>query len=101
MTNIGAAECESIEDVRAEIDRIDRQVIALVGKRTEYVRAAARFKTSEADVRATGRFETMLRQRRAWAAEEGLSPDMVEKLYRDIVQYFIQEEMVHWKRTRG
>jgi isochorismate pyruvate lyase len=100
MTNTRAAECESIEDVRAEIDRIDRQVIALVGKRAEYVRAAARLKTSEADVRATERFETMLHQRRAWAAEEGLSPDMIEKLYRDMVQYFVREEMAHWKQTQ-
>ncbi|MCP4540687.1 MAG: isochorismate-pyruvate lyase, partial [Chloroflexi bacterium] len=53
MTRTRAAECESIEDVRAEIDR---QVIALIGKRAEYVRAAAKFKTSEADVKATGRF---------------------------------------------
>ncbi|MCP4537942.1 MAG: isochorismate-pyruvate lyase, partial [Chloroflexi bacterium] len=90
-------ECESIEDVRAEIDR---QVIALIGKRAEYVRAAAKFKTSEADVKATGRFETMLDQRCVWATEEDISPDMIEKLYRDIVQYFVREEMAHWKQTR-
>jgi isochorismate pyruvate lyase len=93
-------ECRSIEDVRAEIDCIDRQVIALIGKRAEYVRAAVKFKTSEADVRASERFEAMLHRRRAWAAEVGISPDIVEKLYRDIVQHFIREEMAHWKQTR-
>ena len=93
-------ECSSIDDVRAEIDRIDRQIVALIGERAGYVRAAAKFKTSAADVRAAERFEAMLRQRRAWAEERELDPDMIEKLYRDMVNHFIQQEMAHWKQKK-
>ena len=46
---------------------------------------------------APERFAAMLQMRRQWADEEGLDPDVVEKLYRDLVKYFISEEMVHWK----
>jgi isochorismate pyruvate lyase len=93
-------ECSSIDDIRAEIDRIDRQVVTLVGERAGYVRAAAKFKTNAADVRAAERFEAMLRQRRAWAEEQGLDPDMVEKLYRDMVNHFTQQEMTHWTQEQ-
>lgn len=93
-------ECANIGDIRAAIDRTDRQIIALIGERAGYVRAAAKFKTSAADVRAAERFEVMLHQRRAWAEEQGLNPDMVEKLYQDMVSHFIQQEMAHWKQEQ-
>jgi chorismate mutase-like protein len=88
-----------MDDVRTEIDRIDRQVIALIGERAGYVDAAAQLKRSETEVRAPDRVRTMLYQRRAWAQEEGLDPSLVEKLYHDMVQFFIYEEMTRWNRT--
>jgi isochorismate pyruvate lyase len=39
----------------------------------------------------------MLAKRREWAASEGLNPDAVEKLYTDLVNHFIEEEMARWK----
>jgi isochorismate pyruvate lyase len=93
-------ECNSIDDIRAEIDRIDRQIVALIGERAGYVQAATKFKTSAAGVRAVERFEAMLHQRRAWAEEQGLDPDMIEKLYRDMVNHFVQQEMAHWEQEQ-
>lgn len=89
--------CENITDIRIEIDRLDRQIIAIMGERFEYVNAASQFKTSETSVKAPERFQAMLQQRRAWAEEEGLNPDVIEKIYRDLVTYFIEEEMNRWK----
>ncbi len=91
-------ECTSMEEIRAEIDRLDRQVIALLAQRFAYVKAASKFKTSETGVRAPERVEAMLWQRRAWAEQEGLNADAIEQLYRDLVTYFIEEEMKHWNR---
>ena len=86
-------ECANIHEVREEIDIIDREVIDALSKRFKYVVAAARFKTSEASVRAPDRFHAMLQQRREWALESGLNPDVVENLYRDLVNYYIEEEL--------
>lgn len=94
-------ECANIDDVRAEIDRINQDVIALIGKRFQYVQAAAKFKTSTESVKAPERFTAMLRQRRHWAEQEGLSPDAIEKLYSDLVEYFISEEMTKWKTEKS
>ena len=86
-------ECANIHEVREEIDIIDREVIDALSKRFKYVVAAARFKTSEASVRAPDRFHAMLQQRREWALESGLNPDVVENLYRELVNYYIEEEL--------
>ena len=43
--------CADMGDIRAEIDRIDREVIALLGQRFQYVQAAAQFKTSAESVK--------------------------------------------------
>lgn len=90
-------ECANIHEVREEIDIIDREVIDALSKRFQYVIAAARFKTSEASVRAPDRFYAMLQQRREWAKESGLNPDVVENIYRALVNYYIEEELKHYK----
>lgn len=90
-------ECTNLFDIRAEIDRVDRDIIAAFGQRFDYVKAAAKFKTSEASVNAADRFAAMLEQRREWAVAEGLNPDVIEKLYRDLVTHFIEEEMKQWQ----
>ena len=89
-------ECDSLTEVRAAIDAIDREVIRLFGQRAQFVKSAARFKTSEADVAAPERFTAMLAARRQWAEQEGLSPDVMEQIYRDLVNYFIAREKEHW-----
>ncbi len=91
-----ANECLNIQEIRSEIDRIDSEIIAALGNRFEYVKAAAKFKTSQTSVKAPERFQAMLEQRRIWAEKEGLNPDVIEKLYRDLVNYFIDEEFKHY-----
>jgi len=93
-------ECENMADIRAEIDRLDRQVVALLGQRFAYVRAASKFKTSKTTVRAPERFQAMLKQRRIWAEEEGLNADAIEKMYQYLVNHFIDEEMKHWQQSK-
>ncbi len=93
-------ECGSLEEVRSQIDRIDEQIIRLIGERAGYVKAAARFKDSEHAVAAPDRFAAMLQVRRQWATREDLSPDVIEAIYRELVRYFIAEEKEHWRNSR-
>jgi len=94
-------QCQGMDDIRREIDALDRAVIALLGARFQYVLAASKFKTSAATVRAEERFKAMLATRRDWAAAEGLNPDAIEKMYSDLVQHFIAEEMKHWQAAQA
>lgn len=93
--------CSGMEDIRNEIDRIDRAVISMIGRRFQYVLAASKFKTSETAVRAPERFKAMLEKRREWAQTEGLDPDAIEKMYSDLVKHFIDEEMRRWRLSQA
>lgn len=86
-------ECTSIEDVRAAIDAIDQEIVRGLGLRFEYVKAVTRFKKTEADVRAPDRYHAVLQARRAWAQQAGLDPDVIEQMYRLLLEHFIAEEM--------
>jgi isochorismate pyruvate lyase len=90
-------DCNSLAEVRDAIDHVDEHIIALVGLRADYVRAAARFKTSEQKVAAPERQAAMLDARRRWAVREGLDADFIEKLYRDLITHFIEREREHWR----
>ncbi len=89
--------CASIDDVRRGIDALDREIVGLIGERSRYVDAAAKFKADEAAVRAPERQKAMLEQRRRWAEEEGLDPAAIERLYRDLIHYFVNREMKDWE----
>ena len=93
--------CESIEDVRGAIDGLDREILRLLGRRTRYVAAAAPFKTDENSVHAPERQRAMIARRRKWAEEEGLDPDFVEGLYRNIVSHFVGQEMDDWREGQS
>ena len=91
-------QCENIQDIRVEIDNIDKKIINLLGTRYNYVKAASKFKKNEENVRADDRVKKMIEKRREWAESEGLSPDIVENIYRTLVNYFISEELNEWRK---
>lgn len=94
-------ECRTIEEVRSEIDRIDQAIIEAIAQRRGYVHAVMQFKRSEDDVHAHERQRQMIIVRREWAAEHGLSPEMVEGLFRSMVNHFIAEELAILAQRNG
>jgi isochorismate pyruvate lyase len=90
-------ECTNLQDVRAAIDRIDRDIVALLGRRRRYVHAAAAFKTDETSVRAPERVAAMMAQRKAWAVEENLDTAFVEQIFQSVVAYFTGQELRDWQ----
>jgi isochorismate pyruvate lyase len=90
-------ECAGMEEIRAGMDALDREIVALIAQRVEYVRAAAKFKTSSASVAAPERVAAVLKTRREWAEAAGLDGDVVEGLYRELVRYCVSEEHKRWE----
>jgi len=39
----------------------------------------------------------MLLQRKEWASQQGLDPEVISKIYSDLVNYFIEQELEQWK----
>ncbi len=88
-------------DIRHEIDRLDQEIISLLGNRLEYVHAAAKFKTSETSVRALDRVASMLTDRERWAIEQGLQPEPIRQLYVDLIEYCTEHELREWTKPRS
>lgn len=86
-------DCQTLEEVRSEIDRLDKSLIEVISRRQEYVHVAARFKRNADEVHAHERQRSMIQSRRGWAESSGVNPDLVAGLFRAIVDHFIQEEM--------
>jgi len=90
----------SLDDVRAAIDRIDDQIVALLAQRQEQVRAAAAFKADDAAVRAPDRRAALLARVRERAEAAGADPDVVAATYTAMVDAFIALELGE-HRARG
>ena len=73
--------CNSLEEVRSNIDRIDTEIIKLIAERGTFVVQASTFKKSEDGVKAPNRVEAVITKVRAKAEEYGANPDMVQKHY--------------------
>lgn len=86
-----------MDEIRAGMDAIDRQIVLLIAERVEYVRAAAKFKTSSAGVAAPERVAAVLKTRREWAEAAGLDGAVIEGLYRELVRYCVSEEHKRWE----
>lgn len=87
-------DCTNIDEVRSCIDNIDSQIIELLAQRFDYVKAVVPFKSKTAEgVIAQERREQVLKDRRHLAQKHGLNPDTIEKMYKLLIDYFIEEEM--------
>ncbi|MDF3865908.1 chorismate mutase [Pseudomonas denitrificans (nom. rej.)] len=86
-------ECDSIEQVREQIDSLDQRIVQLLAERGGYVRQAARFKKDSDAVRAPQRVEQVVAKVTALARESGAPVEVVEQVYRAMIAAFIQAEL--------
>lgn len=85
--------CNSLDEVRENIDRIDNEIIKLIAERGTYVIQASQFKKDEDSVKDTGRVEKVIAKVREKAEEYGADSDMIEALYREMISRFVNMEM--------
>jgi isochorismate pyruvate lyase len=85
--------CQNLDEVRLNIDRIDRSLLELLAERGTYVRQAAAFKKTAAEVPAPQRVEQVIRRITALAPEFGADPRVAEATWRAMIAAFIEAEM--------
>lgn len=93
--------CKSLSEVRGNIDRIDREIIALMAERGRYVAEAGRFKANPAAVSAPARVEAIIAKVREIAREDGLAEDVAERAYRAMITAFEDFEREEWTKRNG
>ena len=90
------ADCETMAHIRAEIDRVDEQLVRLFAERTGYIDRAAQIKVgADLPARIDARVEEVVQNVRRHAATYGLPPELVEKLRRRLIDWSIAREENH------
>jgi isochorismate pyruvate lyase len=82
--------------IRKNIDDLDSMIITLLAKRRDFVSAAGKLKKNERGVRDPKQVEQVIERVRARAAASGLSPEIAERVYRTIIDCFIDRELMEF-----
>ena len=96
MSRLPAEACTSMADVRAGVDSIDRELVALLAERMRFMEAAARIKPERAQVRDEARKRQVIANTRAAAQQAGLDPALAETLWETLVEASIAYELRLW-----
>lgn len=83
----------SISEVRARIDQIDARIVKLLATRQKLVKEAARYKADEHAVHAPDRRAAMMTRLHKLSIQEGVSPDVVRRVYDAMIDAFIDLEL--------
>ena len=93
--------CTTMEDVRRFIDALDDVLVPLLVTRGGYMTQAARIKQCNTQVRDEDRIETIVARVRERAAAEGGDADMLEAIYRSMMEAYIAYEHREFARLRA
>lgn len=102
MTEIkDPADCSTMTEVRAGVDDVDRQVVALIARRFGYMDAAARIKPDREAVRDEWRKADVLAKVDAAAMSLGVDSSLMSRLYEDLIETSIAYELQEFDRSRA
>ncbi len=93
-------DCTDMTQVRAGVDDVDRQLVALLARRFGYMDAAARIKPTRDTVRDERRKAEVKAKVDAAAAAEGIDRQLIARLYEDLIETSIAHELVRWDVIR-
>jgi chorismate mutase / prephenate dehydratase len=83
-----------LDGIRQSLDSLDREIVAALARRDDFVRQVADLKRGGAlnTVRDAQREEALLERVARMAGEKGLSADYVTRLYRDILDHSVRRQ---------
>jgi len=93
MTDITAPDdCTTMTEIRAAIDALDREIVALLARRMRYIEAAARVKTARGAVRDEARKAEVIAKACDAGEAHGLPREHVAAIYELLVERSIAHE---------
>ncbi len=94
-------QCQTMIEVRAGVDQVDRELVALLVRRFGYMDAAARIKTDRASVRDEARKAEVLDNVAREAEAAGLQPARLRAVWNELVEQSIAYEATRWDSLRA
>ncbi|HVJ33786.1 MAG TPA: chorismate mutase [Terriglobia bacterium] len=98
MSNHRRKTCADMAEVREAIDAIDRELVALLADRLHFIAEAARIKPRRDLVRDDARVNDVLAKVRRSAAEQGIDPELIAGVFRELVERSIAHEFMLFDR---
>jgi isochorismate pyruvate lyase len=93
--------CNSLDEARAEIDKLDEKIVELIAARNAYVRQLAHFKNSIDEIKAEDRISDVINRVRAKAIELDLSPNLINDLYIRMIDAMVDSEVAEFKNAKN
>ena len=91
-------DCKTMTDVRAGVDQLDRELVALLARRFAYMDAAARIKPARTAVRDEARKAQVIANACAEARVLGVPEPVVADLWERLVEASIAYELAAFDR---
>lgn len=91
-------DCTTMTEVRAGVDALDLELVALLARRFAYMDAAARIKPERGAVRDEGRKAAVIANARAEAERLGLPGEVIADLWEQLVEASIAYELASFDR---
>jgi len=85
--------CNSLQEVRDEVDEIDAQLVELISERSHLIRQAAGFKESVAEVKAQERIDDIMQKVRKKAIALNVNPNMISELFKIMIDEMVETEI--------
>lgn len=98
MTILPGQDCTTMAEVRAGVDQLDRELVALLRRRFDYMVAAARIKPARDHVRDEARKAQVIANAQAHAAAAGLPTQEIGELWDALVEASIAYELAEYDR---
>jgi isochorismate pyruvate lyase len=95
---LAGPDCTTMAEVRAGVDQVDRELVALLARRFAYMDAAARIKSERAAVRDEARKAQVIANVRSHARDAGLPEDALARLWDQLVETSIAYEFEAFDR---
>ena len=93
--------CMNMAEVRAGVDDVDRQIVALIARRFGYMDAAARIKPHRDTVRVEWRKAEVIENARSHARAANVPDDVIGDIYERLVEGSIAYEFDRFDELRG
>lgn len=97
-TSLPGPDCTTMTEVRAGVDALDRELVALLANRFAYMDAAARIKPARDHVRDEARKAQVIANARAEAEALGLPGGVIADLWEQLVEASIAYELASFDR---
>jgi len=93
--------CNSLDEARSEIDKIDDKIVELIATRNAYIKQIAHFKNSVDEIKAKDRIDDIINRMRSRAIELGLSPNLINDLYIRMIDAMVDTEVAEFQNAKN